>query len=121
MKPELSLVLPTTVFEERHVLDLDGTEGHLIYVGPCHQIGDTIIHVPKEKVVFAGDVIFPRVHAHGLERSAKWLKVLDLIISLDTDVIVPGHRAGVRMEKPMEMKAYLEYVRDESKRCLGKG
>jgi len=33
----IKLVLPTTVFEERHVLDLDGTEVHLIYVGPCHQ------------------------------------------------------------------------------------
>ena len=32
----IRLVLPTTVFDERHVLDLDGTEVHLIYVGPCH-------------------------------------------------------------------------------------
>jgi glyoxylase-like metal-dependent hydrolase (beta-lactamase superfamily II) len=54
----IRLVLPTTVFDERHVLDLDGTEVHLIYVGPCHQMGDTIVHVPTEKVVFAGDVIF---------------------------------------------------------------
>jgi hypothetical protein len=39
-------------------MDLDGTEVHVIYVGPCHQVGDTIIHVPKEGVVFAGDVLF---------------------------------------------------------------
>ena len=30
----IRLVLPTTVFEDRHVLDLDGTEVQLIYVGP---------------------------------------------------------------------------------------
>jgi hypothetical protein len=54
----IRLVLPTTVFDEQHMLDLDGTEVRLIYVGPCHQIGDTIVHVPEEKVVFAGDVIF---------------------------------------------------------------
>jgi len=35
----IQLVLPTTVFEERHVLDLDGTEVQIIYVGPCHQTG----------------------------------------------------------------------------------
>jgi glyoxylase-like metal-dependent hydrolase (beta-lactamase superfamily II) len=89
---DIKLVLPTTVFEERHVLDLDGTEVHLIYVGPCHQIGDTIIHVPKEKVVFAGDVIFRECTPMGWNGTyEKWLKVLDLIISLEPEVIVPGH------------------------------
>jgi len=70
----IRLVLPTTVFEERHVLDLDGTEVHLIYVGPCHQIGDTIIHVPKEKVVFAGDVIFRECTPMGWNGTyEKWI------------------------------------------------
>ncbi|MGD9506894.1 MAG: MBL fold metallo-hydrolase, partial [Syntrophobacteraceae bacterium] len=54
----VELVLPTTLFDTRYELDLDGTAVHLIYVGPCHQVGDTIIHVPKERVVFAGDVLF---------------------------------------------------------------
>jgi len=54
----IELVPPTTLFDGRYELDLDGTEVHLIYVGPCHQVGDTIVHVPKERVVFAGDVLF---------------------------------------------------------------
>jgi glyoxylase-like metal-dependent hydrolase (beta-lactamase superfamily II) len=104
------------------VLDLDGTEVHLIYVGPCHQIGDTIIHVPKEKVVFAGDVIFRECTPMGWNGTyEKWLDVLDLIISLDPDVIVPGHGPVSGIEGAMEMKAYLEYVREESKRCFGQG
>ncbi len=118
----IRLVLPTTVFEERHLLDLDGTEVHLIYVGPCHQIGDTIIHVPKEKVVFAGDVIFRECTPMGWNGTyEKWIKVLNLIISLDPDVIVPGHGPVCGIEGAMEMKAYLEYVREESKRCFGQG
>jgi cyclase len=118
----IQLVLPTTVFEERHVLDLDGTEVHLIYVGPCHQIGDTIIHVPKEKVVFAGDVIFRECTPMGWNGTyEKWIKVLDLIISLDPDVIVPGHGPVCGIEGALEMKAYLEYVREESKRFFGQG
>ena len=118
----IRLVLPTTVFEERHVLDLDGTEVHLIYVGPCHQIGDTIVHVPKERVVFAGDVIFRECTPMGWSGSyEKWLKTLDLIIFLDPDVIVPGHGPVCGIEGAMEMKAYLEYVREESQRCFGQG
>ena len=118
----IRLVLPTTMFEERHVLNLDGTEVHLIYVGPCHQIGDTIIHVPKEGVVFAGDVIFRECTPMGWNGTyEKWLKVLDLIISLDPDFIVPGHGPVCGIEGAMEMKAYLEYVREESRRCFGQG
>jgi glyoxylase-like metal-dependent hydrolase (beta-lactamase superfamily II) len=118
----IRLVLPTTVFEERHVLDLDGTEVHLIYVGPCHQTGDTIIHVPKEKVVFAGDVIWRECTPMGWNGTyEKWIKVIDLIISLDPDVIVPGHGPICGVESAIEMKAYLEYVRNESQRCFGQG
>jgi len=118
----IKLVLPTTVFEDRYVLDLDGTEVHLIYVGPCHQIGDTIVHVPKERVMFAGDVIFRECTPMGWNGSyEKWLKILDLIIWLDPEVIVPGHGPVCGIEGAMEMKAYLEYVREESNRCFGQG
>jgi len=118
----IELVLPTTVFEERHVLDLDGTEVHLIYVGPCHQTGDTIVYMPNEGVVFAGDVIFRQCTPMGWNGTyEKWLEVLDLIISLDPEVIVPGHGPLCGIEGAMEMKAYLEYVREESWRCFGLG
>jgi len=118
----IELVLPTTVFDTRYEFDLDGTEVQLIYVGPCHQVGDTIVHVPKEKVVFAGDVIFRQCTPIGWTGTYdKWLKSLDLIISLDPKVIVPGHGPVCGIEGAFEMKAYLEYVRVESKRCFGQG
>jgi len=118
----IKLVLPTTVFDERHVLDLDGTEVHILFVGPCHQAGDTIIHVPKEGVVFAGDVLFRLCTPMGWTGSyAKWIKILDLILSLKPKVIVPGHGPVCGIEGVKEMKAYLEYLRDESKRCFEQG
>jgi cyclase len=118
----IKLVPPTTVYDTRHVLDLDGMEVHLIYVGPCHQVGDTIVHVPKERVVFAGDVVFRECTPMGWTGSFdKWLKVLDLIISLDPDVIVPGHGPVCGIEGAMDMKAYLEYVREESSRLFQRG
>ena len=119
---DIKLVLPTTLFDERHVLDLDGTEVDLIYVGPCHQVGDTIVHVPAERVLFAGDVIFRQCAPIGWTGTyEKWLKALDLIIWLDPDVIVPGHGPVCGIEGAMEMKAYLEYVREESRRYFDRG
>jgi glyoxylase-like metal-dependent hydrolase (beta-lactamase superfamily II) len=118
----IKLTLPTTVFDERHVLDLDGTEVQLIFVGPCHQAGDTIVHLPKEGVVFAGDVLFRLCTPMGWTGTyARWLRILDLIIALDPEVIVPGHGPLCGLEGVMEMKAYLEYLRDESRRCFDKG
>jgi len=116
------LVLPTTLYDERYVLDLDGTEVHLIHVGPCHQVGDTIVHVPKEGVVFAGDVIFRQCTPMGwVGTYEKWFKALDIILSLNPKVIVPGHGPVCGIEGVKEMKAYLEYVREESKRCFEQG
>src|SRR6478672_2540469 len=90
----IELVLPTTLFDTRYELNLDGTEVHLIYVGPCHQVGDTIIHVPKERVVFAGDVLFRQCTPMGWTGSyEKWFQCLDLLVQLDPEVIVPGHGA----------------------------
>jgi len=115
----IKLVLPTTLYDERYVLDLDGMEVHLIHVGPCHQVGDTIVHVPKEGVVFAGDVIFRQCTPMGwVGTYEKWFKALDLILSLNPKIIVPGHGPVCGIEGAMEMKAYLEYVREESKRCF---
>src|SRR6516165_2584212 len=74
----IELVLPTTLFDARYELNLDGNEVHLIYVGPCHQVGDTIINVPGERVVFAGDVLFRQCTPVGWTGSyEKWFKCLE--------------------------------------------
>jgi cyclase len=118
----VELALPTTLFDTRYELNLDGTEIHLIHVGPCHQAGDTIIHVPKERVVFAGDVLFRRCTPMGWTGSyEKWFQCLDLIVELDPEVIVAGHGPLCGIEGPIEMKTYLEYVRDESKKGFEEG
>ena len=119
---DMELVLPTTLFDERYELDLDGTPVHLIYVGPCHQVGDTIVHLPEEGVVFAGDVVFRLCTPMGWTGSyEKWLQCLDLITELNPTVIVPGHGPACELEGISEMKAYLQYVRDESRKCFEEG
>lgn len=118
----VELRLPTTLFDTHYEVDLDGIEAHLIHVGPCHQVGDTIIHVPQEHVVFAGDVLFRQCTPVGWTGSyAKWLQCLDLMIQLDPETIVPGHGPLCGIEGPMEMMAYLEYVRDAAKKCFDDG
>jgi cyclase len=113
----IELTPPTTVFDDRLDLDLDGTAVELRYVGPAHTIGDVIVHLPRERVVFAGDILFRLCTPIGWEGTyAQWIAALDEIVALAPEVVVPGHGPLCGVEGPRELKAYLVYVRDESRR-----
>jgi cyclase len=94
----------------------------LLYVGPAHTAGDVIVHLPEQRVLFTGDVLFRLCTPIGWEGTfARWSEALDRIIALDPEWIVPGHGPVCGIEGPREMKAYLEYVRGESKRFFDAG
>lgn len=113
---------PTTLIDDRLDLDLDGIAVRLLYVGPAHTAGDVIVHLPQQGVVFTGDILFRLCTPIGWEGTfAKWIEALDTITALRPDVVVPGHGPVCGLDGPREMKAYLEYVRAESKRCFDAG
>jgi cyclase len=118
----IELTPPTTLMEDRLDLDLDGIAVQLLYVGPAHTAGDVIVHLPKQRVAFVGDVLFRLCTPIGWEGTyAKWIAALDAIVALDPAVIVPGHGPLCGVEGPREMKAYLAYVRAESQRFFAAG
>lgn len=111
----VELTPPTTLFDDRLDLDLDGEPVELLYVGPAHTPGDAIVHLPRRRIVFTGDVLFRLCTPIGWEGTfAQWIAALDRLIALDPQVIVPGHGPLCGVEGPREMKAYLEYVRGEA-------
>jgi len=73
-------------------------------------------------VVFAGDIIFRDSTPMGwVGTYDACFKALDLIISLNPKVIVPGHGPVCGVEGAVAMKDYFHYVRDESKKCFDEG
>ena len=118
----IELTLPNVSFDERYELNLDGVDVHLIHVGPSHQWGDTIIHIPAERVVFSGDVVFRQCTPMGWSGTyERWIKNLEFIESLAPEVIMPGHGPLCGLEGPREMKAYLQYMDAESRRSFDQG
>jgi glyoxylase-like metal-dependent hydrolase (beta-lactamase superfamily II) len=114
---DIELTPPTTVFDERMDLELDGVAVELLYVGPAHTAGDVVVHLPEERVVFTGDILFRLCTPIGWEGTQeRWLGALDRIIGLDPEVVVPGHGPLCGVEGPKEMKTYLEYVYAEARR-----
>jgi cyclase len=118
----IELTPPTRLIDDRLMLDLDGIRAELLYVGPAHTAGDVIVHLPEQRVVFTGDILFRLCTPIGWEGTfERWTGALDDIIALGPDVIVPGHGPLCGLEGAREMKAYLTYVRAESKRCFDAG
>ena len=118
----IELTPPATLFDERLTLDLDGVRAELLYVGPAHTAGDVIVHLPAQRIVFTGDVLFRLCTPIGWEGTfAAWHAALDRIVALAPDIIVPGHGPLCGVEGPREMQAYLEYVRREASRGFADG
>jgi cyclase len=115
----IELEPPTRTFDGRLELDVGGRTVELIEVGPAHTAGDVLVHVPDAKTVFTGDILFiggtPIVWAGPL---SNWVAACDLMLSMDLDVVVPGHgpltdRAGI-----IAVRDYLAFVDAEaSGRC----
>jgi cyclase len=113
---------PTTLVDERLELQQGGIPVHLIWVGPAHTAGDLLVHLPRERVVFTGDVLFRLCTPVGWEGTqAQWVRALDAVVALDPAVVVPGHGPLCGLEGPREMKAYLEYVYGEAARAFADG
>ncbi len=113
---------PTTLVEDRLDLELDGMAVELLWVGPAHTAGDLLVHLPRERVVFTGDVLFRLCTPIGWEGTqAQWVRALDTIVALDPAVVVPGHGPLCGVEGPREMKAYLEFVYAEASRAFADG
>lgn len=88
----------------------------LIEVGPAHTGGDVLVHVPGDKAVFTGDILFidgtPLMWAGPV---ANWIRACETIIAMDVDVTVPGHgpvtdKAGVK-----RVADYLAFVDREAR------
>ncbi len=118
----VELVPPTTLVDDRLDLDLDGLRVELVWVGPAHTGGDVIVHLPAERIVFTGDVLFRLCTPIGWDGTFDgWIAALDRIVALAPAVVVPGHGPLCGVEGPREMRDYLAYVRAEARRAFERG
>ena len=113
---------PNTLIDGDTDVELDGVLAKVLYVGPAHTAGDVIVHLPEQGVVFAGDVLFRLCTPIGWEGTfERWIAALERIAALEPEVIVPGHGPLCGAEGAVELRDYLIYVRDESRRCYELG
>lgn len=108
-------------FEKEVILHQRTREGireiRLVYVGPAHTVSDVFVHLPQEKVVFCGDLLFaePCTPFALMGSFPGYIRAIDLLIELRADVYVPGHGPLSRGRRALEKaKEYLSFVRREA-------
>ncbi|MFK0236785.1 MBL fold metallo-hydrolase [Streptomyces vinaceus] len=118
----VEITAPDLTYNDRTTLHLGGTEVRVIHPGVAHTTGDSIVFLPRQGIVFTGDLVFaegtPFLAMGSLAGS---LRALELLRSLDAETVVPGHGP---LTDPCAYEAterYLRYVAELSREGRAKG
>lgn len=111
---DTQLVAPDHLLDRTVDMEIGGMLFQLRAVGPAHTPEDFSLYIPKEKVLFSGDLVFRnRIPFVGDADSRRWVTALDDLLALDVEVIVPGH--GPASKEPArdmrQTREYLVYLR----------
>jgi glyoxylase-like metal-dependent hydrolase (beta-lactamase superfamily II) len=119
----LEFVEPDVVYDGHLEIDLGGVRAQLRPWGPAHTGDDQTVLI-DHRVLFGGDLFetrmfpilpyFPPFDTHF--DGDRWIAALDELIALHIEIVVPGHGEVTDTGQIVEVRDYLEYVRDESAR-----
>src|ERR687888_417221 len=86
-------------------------EVRILHLGRGHTRGDTVVWLPKEKVVFSGDLVeFGATPYTGDAYLGEWPRTLERLAALDPEKLVPGR--GPALQTPERARASIQGTRD---------
>lgn len=84
--------LPTSFVEGEKEINGKTRNVLLMELDSCHTVSDLVMYLPKEKILFTGDVVFNEFHPYlGDGNSAKLKSTLAHLEGMEIDKIIPGH------------------------------
>jgi glyoxylase-like metal-dependent hydrolase (beta-lactamase superfamily II) len=116
--------VPQLTFSDRMTIELGGRVVELLYVGRNHSDNSLVMHLPKERLIFAVDFIpveavafrdFPDAYIED------WIESLKRVEALDFDILVPSHGPLGRKEHVRMYRQYMEDLRGEVLRYAARG
>jgi glyoxylase-like metal-dependent hydrolase (beta-lactamase superfamily II) len=118
----ITLTPPGETFSGEHALRVGGKEVRLIEAGPAHTRGDTMVHVPTDRVLYTGDILFHGGHPIAWAGPlSNWVAACERILAMDVEVIVPGHGPLAGKAAVREVRDYLRYVEQEARERHDRG
>src|SRR4051812_29573016 len=90
---EITPTPPNSTYSKKKVVNLGGREVQLLFLGRGHTNGDTVVYLPKEKMVATGDLMESQIAYMGDAQFDEWVTTLEALKTLDFDIDLPGHGA----------------------------
>ena len=115
---EVKVTPPTMSYKDKKVMDLGGKEVQLLFLGRGHTNGDTVVYLPKERIICTGDLMESGPAYMGDGQFDEWIATLENLKKLDYDTMLPGHGAPFKNPKP-HVTAFQGYLRDVVKQVDG--
>ena len=105
------LTRPTLVFERELTLFMGRLEVKIMHVGAGHTKGDTIVWLPRDRILFSGDLVEYGAAAYtGDAQLEEWPATLEILRAMQPHKLVPGR--GPALLDPQAVGAGLDYTRD---------
>ena len=107
---EIKPTPPTMTYASSLTLHRGQREIRLLFLGRGHTPGDTVVFLPKERIVCTGDLMESRLAYMGDGIFDEWITTLDAVKKLDFGTVLPGH--GVPFHEKALITAYQSYLKD---------
>ncbi|WP_019028163.1 MBL fold metallo-hydrolase [Colwellia piezophila] len=87
------LIHPTTLLTQREKRNIGGVEVEFIFSNDGHSPGDVLMWLPKQKIIFGGDVLnsdwMPMIIYHG--NVDNLINTINVVAKLNPTIVLPGH------------------------------
>lgn len=123
-EPRPGVRLPELTYEDQLTFYDGDLELRLIHLGRYHTDGDSVLYLPQQKVLFAGDLLPGKGGPGGMRQAflQSFVKVIDRALKLDFDVLVPGRGDSLADKDDLRaFQAYLAQVLSEVKKFVDRG
>ncbi len=112
-------------FPDKLVFD-DGTQRvELIKVGPGHTLGDSVAWLPKQRIMFTGDLCVNRRSGNNVADADAnpegWVRALDGLAKYEPSQVIPGHGLAGDKQALIGQRAYLAAIIAGVRKGIAKG
>jgi cyclase len=119
----VTVALPHITFDHELELDFGGETIQLFFCGHAHTPGDIIIYLPKDQILFAGDLLwfgyFPNVREANVPNQ---IKVADRILEFPVRYYVPGHgHISSDRSDVIRMRDFLSFLYESVEKMVKEG
>lgn len=101
---------PTMTYSSKLTLFRGQHEIQLLFLGRGHTQGDTVVFLPKERIVCTGDLMESRLAYMGDAMFDEWITTLEALKELDFGTVLPGH--GIPFHEKSLITSYQSYLKD---------